>query len=217
MDGQLSELRQALVSGDIARSAALAKEVLAQGASPKAVLAEVGAAASAVGEKYEDGEYFLANLVRCGDSFKAVITAADPYLKAAGEGQEGRGRVVLATVEGDIHDIGKNLVLTFLQGDSFVVEDMGVNVSALALVDKAVEVGADIIALSCLMSVTRDGVKKVCSELEARGLRDRFAVLVGGAATNERWAKQIGCDAWASSATEGTRVARTLVTIRAEA
>ncbi len=212
------ELREALIDGDVKRSEDLAKAALAKGVPVKTLITDsIKKAANVVGEKYDCGEYFLAELVRCGDSLKAVIKQLEGHLEAGQRAGADGARVVIATVEGDIHDIGKNLVATFLQGDGFVVEDLGVDVPAKLLVDNAVEIQADIIALSCLMSVTRDGVTKVCEELASRGLRDRFAVLVGGAATSERWAKQTGCDGWAASATEASQVARNLIAMRKEA
>lgn len=213
----VTELRDALIVGDASRSTVLTKAALAQGLPVKRLLTDsIKAATDVVGEKYDNGEYFLANLVRCGDSFKAAIKEIEGHLKTGPEAGTDGHRVVIATVEGDLHDIGKNLVITFLQGDGFAVEDMGVDVPAKRLVDKAVETKADIIALSCLMSVTRDGVAQVCKELETRGLRDHFAVLVGGAATNERWAKRAGCNGWAGSATEASQVARSLIAMRKE-
>lgn len=216
-DQLVSELRDILVAGDVNRTEELTRTALATGVPPKTLIVDsIKAAADIVGEKYENGEYFLANLVRCGDSFKVAIRQIEDHLKATNAISPDGKRVVIATVEGDIHDIGKNLVVTFMQGDGFAVEDMGVDVPAKKLVDKAVEVQADIIALSCLMSVTRDGVIKVCDELESRGLRERFPVLVGGAATSEKWAKRVGCDGWAPSATEACLVARDLVAVRKE-
>ncbi len=212
------ELKEALIEGDVDRSAELTRAALAQGVPPKTlVIGSVKPAADDVGAKYENGEYFLANLVRCGDSFKAAIKELEGQFKPGHETGANGNRALVATVEGDIHDIGKNLVVTFLQGDGFVVEDMGVDVPAARVVDKAVEMDADVIALSCLMSVTRNGVKDVCAELERRGLRDHFVVLVGGAATSERWAKQVGCDGWAGSATEASHLARRLIATKKEA
>jgi methylmalonyl-CoA mutase cobalamin-binding domain/chain len=211
----VGELREALIAGNIQGSEDLTKAALAQGIPAKTLLTEaIKSAADVIGQKYDDGEYFLANLVRCGDSFKVAIKQFEAHLTANPQGEADGNRVVIGTVEDDIHDIGKNLVVTFLQGDGFVVDDLGVDVSAQRLVDRAVETQADIIALSCLMSVTRNGVKKVCDELETRGLRDRYSVLVGGAATSDKWAKQVGCDGWAASATEASQVARSLIAAR---
>lgn len=217
MNEHVINLRDALVEGEVAQSEELARAALAAGVAPQVLIQDsVKAAADIVGKRYEDGEYFLANLVRCGDSFQAAIKHIEDHLGEGAEVGADGNRVVIATVEGDIHDIGKNLVATFLQGDGFIVEDMGVNVPASQLVDKAVEMNAHVIALSCLMSVTRDGVKEVCEGLDARGLRSDFIVLAGGAATNERWAKGIGCDGWAPTATEACRVARNLIAMREE-
>ncbi len=214
----VDEFRDALIGGDADRSVELARTALAEGVAASTLLGDgVKAAADVIGQKYDDGEYFLAELVRSGDCFKAVIGEIEAGLGSGSGVSGGAGRIVVATVEGDVHDIGKNLVITFLRGDGFAIDDMGVDVPPAAVVDKAVEVNADLIALSCLMSVTRDGVRRVCDELTSRGLRDRFGVLVGGAATSQKWADNLGCDGWAASATEATRVAHTMVAVRAEA
>ena len=214
----VDEFRDALIGGDADRSVELARTALAEGVAASTLLGDgVKAAADVIGQKYDDGEYFLAELVRSGDCFKAVIGEIEAGLGSESGVSGGAGRIVIATVEGDVHDIGKNLVITFLRGDGFAVDDMGVDVPPAQVVDKAVEANADIIALSCLMSVTRDGVRRVCDELTDRGLRDRFGVLVGGAATSQKWADTLGCDGWAASATEATQVAHTMVAVRAEA
>lgn len=214
----LAQLRDALIEGAVERVPELTKHALEQGVSTSAIITDaLKESADVVGEKYDNGEYFLPNLVRCGDSFKAAIAEVQGQLDSERAGVAPENQVVIASVEGDIHDIGKNLVVTFLQGDGYAVEDLGVNVPAKQLVDKAVELHADIIALSCLMSVTRDGVRKVCDELKARGLRDEVHLLVGGAATTEQWARDIGCDAWGASATDAPRIARKLVALEKEA
>jgi methylmalonyl-CoA mutase cobalamin-binding domain/chain len=221
MDEQIvKELTDALIDGNVKRSEELAKEALGHGVPAKTLITNsIKQAADVIGEKYDCGDYFLANLVRCGDSFKTVINQIEGHLRletGPGTGTD-QDRVVIATVEGDIHDIGKNLVVTFLRGDGFAVEDLGIDISAKQVVEKAVEMEADVIALSCLMSVTRGGVTRVCEELSSRGLRDRYPVLVGGAATSEKWAKQAGCDGWAGTATDASQVARDLIARRKEA
>ncbi len=214
----LVQLRDALIEGDVDRIAGLTERALESGVTAKAIISQaVKPAADVVSQRYDDGEYFLPNLVQCGDSLKVAIGALQSRLGVEAPGEAYGPRVVIATVQGDIHDIGKNLVITFLQGDGFAVEDLGVDVPAEQVIDKALETEAQIIALSCLMSVTRDGVRKVCDELESRGLRDRFRVLVGGAATNQEWARRVGCDAWAGTATDAPRAARKLLVSEKEA
>ncbi len=213
----VKELKDALIEGNVKRSEQLAREALEHGVPAKTLITNsIKGAADVIGEKYDCGEYFLANLVRCGDSFKTVIHQIEDHLRletGTGTGTD-QTRVLIATVEGDIHDIGKNLVATFLRGDGFAVEDLGIDIPAKQVVDRAIETKADIIALSCLMSVTRGGVTRVCEELASRGLRDRYPVLVGGAATSEKWARQAGCDGWAGTATDAGQAARDLIAKR---
>src|SRR3972149_1294312 len=149
----VAELRDTLIQGEVKKSAELTKSALAQGVAIKTLITDgIKAAADVVGEKYDCGEYFLANLVRCGGSFKAAIDEIEGHRKTRPEAVADGKRVVVATVQGDIHDIGKNLVVTFLRGDGFAVEDVGVDVPAAQVVDKAVEGQADSIARACLRS-----------------------------------------------------------------
>lgn len=212
--GDIEDLKQALIQGDRGKAKELTNRVLGAGVSPKSLISDVVLPATEViGEKFESCEYFLSELVMCGDTLETIMQPIMRHLKEeVGAGAEEKaGKIVLATVKGDVHDIGKNIARLFLQGSGFMVEDMGVDVPADKIVDKALDTGADIIALSCLMSVTRDGVIDVVEELKKRGLRDKFSVLVGGRSTDEKWAKRIGCDMWAADGPRGVRAARSLI------
>ncbi|WP_309491922.1 cobalamin B12-binding domain-containing protein [Candidatus Hecatella orcuttiae] len=209
----IENLKQTLVEYDTEKAVELTDKALSEGASARFLISEaILPATKIIGEKYETGEYFLSELVLCGETLQAVMKPILEHLgKEVGKKEEEIGKIVLATVEGDIHDIGKNIVRLFLQGSGFTVEDMGVDMPAGKIIDKAVDVKADIIALSCLMSVTRDHVKDVVEELEKRGLRKDFKILVGGRSTNEKWAGQIGCDKWAADGPGAVEAARSLV------
>lgn len=210
----LEELKQALINGKKEEAEELTKKALEEGISGKRLISEVILPASkVVGDRYEHGEFFLSELIQYGDTLESIMEPIMDHLKKEiGNKREERvGRILLATVKGDLHDIGKNIVRLFLEGNGFEVDDLGVDVPADEIIDKAVNTDADVIALSCLMSVTRDGVKEVIEELNKRGLRSNFAVLVGGRSTNEKWAKQIGADKWAPDAIKAVEAAFALI------
>jgi methylmalonyl-CoA mutase cobalamin-binding domain/chain len=211
MKNPVEGLKEALINGDEAGAERYAREAI-EGGVPAAKLIDeaVIAATEVVGEKYERRELFVTDLLMVGEALKKAMGVIQPHLVPE-ERAKVEGRVVLATVEGDVHDIGKNLVATMLRGAGFDVEDMGVDVAASKQVDRAVELNADIIAASALMTVTRDGQRKIIDELVRRGLRQRFKVLIGGAATNKAWAEEIGADAWSKDAAEAVKVARELL------
>jgi methylmalonyl-CoA mutase cobalamin-binding domain/chain len=209
----MEKLKHAIINGDEGAAQQYAKEAISQGISAKTLINEaIIPATDVVGEKYEKREFFVTDLLMTGEALKAAMNEIQPHLVPE-ERTEIGGKVVLATVEGDVHDIGKNLVATLLQGAGFEVEDIGVDVSASKHVDKALELNADIIAASALMTVTRDGQKKIVEELEKRGLRDRFKVLIGGAATNKAWAEEIRADGWARDAADAVKVAKQLLEV----
>jgi 5-methyltetrahydrofolate--homocysteine methyltransferase len=212
--GYVADLKHALIEGEKGKAEELTQKALGEGVSAKLLISDVVIPATKViGDKYASGEYFLSEFVLCGDTLEAIMTPVMKQLRGevGKEGEELAGRILLATVKGDVHDIGKNIVRLFLQGSGFVVKDMGVDVPADKIIDEAVDTKADIIALSCLMSVTRDGVIDVVEELKKRGLRNDFSVLVGGRSTNEKWAKQIGCDKWAVDGPGAVEATRSLV------
>jgi len=210
----LERLKEALIGGKKEEATNLVRKALEEGVSAKQIISgAVLPASKVVGDRYEHGEFFLSELIQYGDTLKAIMEPVMARLKKEiGEGgKENVGKVVLATVRGDLHDIGKNIVKLFLEGNGFEVIDLGVDVPAERVIETAVNANADIIALSCLMSVTRDGVREVLDELSRRKLRSRFAVLVGGRSTSERWARQIGADGWAPDAVLAVSTALELV------
>lgn len=197
----IEDLKEASIEGDRGKAKELTEEALEEGISARRLISDaIIPATEEIGDRYESGVYFLSDLVRSG---KALETIMEPILarleeEVEREGEERAGRITLATVEGDIHDIGKNIVKLFLQGNGFVVDDLGVDVPAEEIVNEALDSDSDVIGLSCLMSVTRDNVKRVVEELDERGLRGKLKVLVGGRSTTAEWAEQIGCDEWAA-------------------
>ena len=169
-----------------------------------------------VGEKYESGEFFLMHLMVIGESVKSAMDKLLlPLLEQEGGGEaDSRGTIVIGTVEGDVHDIGKNIVASMLLTAGFKVIDLGKDVSCETFIQKAVENQADIIAASALLSTTMIGQRKIIEMLEQRKMRNRFKVIVGGAPTSPAWAKEIKADGYAKDAVEAVNVARNLITKR---
>lgn len=211
------DLKEASIEGNRGKAKELTEKALEEGISAKRLISDaIIPATEEIGDRYEAGIYFLSDLVRSG---KALETIMKPILarleeEVGEEGEERAGRITLATVEGDIHDIGKNIVKLFLQGSGFVVYDLGVDVPAEEIVDEALDSDSDMIGLSCLMSVTRDNVKRIVEELEEREIREKLNVLVGGRSTNAEWAERIGCDEWAADGPEAVESAKRLISRR---
>jgi 5-methyltetrahydrofolate--homocysteine methyltransferase len=159
-----------------------------------------------VGKKYECHEYFLPELVVAGEVMYSGLEVVKPLLSAKAE--RGKGVIVAGTVEGDIHDIGKNLFVMLATAAGFEVHDLGNDVSPKKFAEKAKEVRADFVGLSALITTTMEKMKTVIDELKNAGIRDRVKVIVGGAPLTESFAKKIGADAFAADALDGIRLCR---------
>jgi 5-methyltetrahydrofolate--homocysteine methyltransferase len=183
------------------------KETLDAGVSPYEVAAKgLGKGMDIVGKKYENHEYFLPELVVAGEVMYSGLEVVKPLL--AGKAERGKGVIVAGTVEGDIHDIGKNLFVMLATAAGFEVHDLGNDVSAKKFSEKAKEVDADFIGLSALITTTMEKMKSVIDELKKAGIRDKVKVIVGGAPLTESFAKKIGADAFAADALDGIRLCR---------
>jgi 5-methyltetrahydrofolate--homocysteine methyltransferase len=154
-----------------------------------------------VGDLFERGEYFLPELTMAGDTFKAGMKTLEPYL--AGTQREYMGTVVLGTVQGDVHDIGKNLVGFMVESAGFKVIDLGIDVPVERFLHAVTEHSADVLAMSALLTTTMLGMKDVVAALETKGMRDNVKVIIGGAPVSRKFAEDIGADAYASSAPQG--------------
>ena len=212
-EAKFEQLAEAVINGDEEAAKSLAAEIVKSGADRlEAIERYLSPAMQRVGEKFEKGEYFLTNLMLSAEAMKSAtgILTADMDKESRGRLKgETKGVVVVGTVAGDIHDIGKNILSLLLQANGFEVHDLGKDVSTMNFVEKAQEVNAGIIALSSLMTTTRPAQKDVIELLKAMGVRDRYVVMVGGAPTTNEWAKEIGADGWAETAEEAVRVAET--------
>ncbi|MGE5345295.1 MAG: cobalamin-dependent protein, partial [Acidithiobacillales bacterium] len=163
-----------------------------------------------VGDLWEEGEYFLPELVQGAEAMKAAMSVLQPALRQRRGGESWKGRVVIGTVHGDLHDIGKTLVATLLSAAGFEVEDLGSDVSVDRFLARAKENGADIIATSALLTTTMPVQKAISDALPRLGLPRQPRLLVGGAPTTSAWAAEIGA-AWAENALRAVKVAEALV------
>ncbi len=186
-------MKQAVLDGEIEEARDLARQVVDSGASLlAAVELGFGAGIKEVGELWEEGEYFLPELVQGAEAMKAAMTVLQPVLAAQQGATEPRGRVVIGTVQGDLHDIGKTLVATLLEANDFEVHDLGNDVPVVDFMAKAREVDADIIAASALLTTTMSVQRDLADAVLEAGLAERVTVMVGGSPTTPGWAEEIG-------------------------
>jgi 5-methyltetrahydrofolate--homocysteine methyltransferase len=163
-----------------------------------------------VGEKYESGDYFIPDMLAAAEAVEAGMAVMEPQLVKDGE-SGGKGRVIMATVEKDLHDIGKNLVSIMLKGAGYTVIDLGIDVPAARIAEAAEEEKADIVGLSALLNTTMINMREVVRQLEQKGLRSRVKVLIGGAPTSEEFASEIGADSYGKDAFAAIREAEKLL------
>jgi len=204
------QMAQSIIDGDEEVSADLARKAVADGLDPlKAITQGYMPGVTTVGDSFACGQAFLPELVMAGEAMKAAIAILEPEMKKAGTQRQILGKVVLATVEGDIHEIGKSLVGTMLTSSGFEVYDLGVDVSAETILAKAEEVGADIVGLSALLTTTMVKQKEVIDEVTKRGLKVK--VMVGGAPVTREWVHKIEADGYSEDAIGAVNVAKELM------
>ena len=202
MDGALNSLRQAIVDGNHKQAVVYTNQLIEDGAAPREILNEgLVAGMSKVGDLFKQGEYFVPEMLIAARAMKSSLEVLRPKLVASGI--EPVGTIVIGTVRGDLHDIGKNLAGMFLEGAGFKVVDLGVDVSAEQFVAAVKEHNAQLLGMSALLTTTMTYTAEVIRALDEAGLRDKVKVIVGGAPITEEWAKQIGADAFALDAASG--------------
>jgi 5-methyltetrahydrofolate--homocysteine methyltransferase len=206
----LQRIRDAIVQLDIDGIRRVAQEALEAGIPAYQAITEgMNKGMQIVGNKFQEGEFFLSDLVISAETMKAGMEILNPYLKI--EQVKYLGTVVIATVKGDIHDIGKILVSTLLSAGGFEVHDLGIDVDAERFVKETEKVKPHIIAMSALLSTTMTYMSEVIRALNAAGLRDKVKTIVGGAPLNQDFAQQIGADAYGKDAVEAVEVCSNLV------
>ena len=207
---ELAQLHAAVLTGDARLAVLVVLAALAAGADPEGlVTGSMIPAMTEVGRRFEEGEYFVPELLIAARAMKGALEILRPLLTA--RGIEPVGRVVIGTVKGDLHDIGKGLVGSMLQGGGFEVVDLGVDVAPDRFIAAAQEAGADVIALSALLTTTMLGMRRVIELLERDGLRSRFKVIIGGAPVTRQFAQSIGADGYSDTASGAVALARQLV------
>lgn len=206
------EMAQSITDGEAEKAAELAKQSITLGIDPLEAINEgFVAGVNYVGDQFSCGNMFLPELVMAGEAMKAAVAVLEPELQKRGTERKMLGKVVLCTVEGDIHEIGKTLVGTMLSATGFQVFDLGVDVPVMKVVEKARDVNADIVAMSALLTTTMVHQKDVIEALEDVGMRSKVKVMVGGAPVTQEWVKQIGADGYSEDAIGAAKVARQLL------
>lgn len=207
MDEKLEALREALYALDGQTATAISTELIEVGVEPQRILQEgLAEAMLEIGRRWNAGEVFLPEVVAAAEIFKQCQAIVEPALLASG-GQTLGHRVVMATVKGDLHDLGKNMVGAMMKTAGFEVHDLGKDVPADRIVEAVRELEPTIVGLSALLTTTVPEQRGVIQALEEAGLRRAVKVMVGGAPVTEEWAKQIGADGYAPNAPEAVRVA----------
>ena len=211
-DELFAALRQAVIDGDAGSAGSLAQQVLDTGLPPLAAIDNgLVPGLSFVGEEFGKGELFLPDMMLAARAMQKALAILEPELQAQATQRHVVGRVVIGTVKGDIHEIGKNLVGMMLSTSGFEVHDLGVDVAPDRFVEAAKEHNADIVGVSALLTTTMAGQRTVVAALRAAGLRENVKVIVGGAPASESWATEIGADGYSEDAIGAVALARRLM------
>lgn len=207
----LEKLKSAILDYDPDASADAATKAVAAGIAPAEILAAMTEAIREVGDGFNSGDLFLPDLVGAADAMGAATPIVEAEIQRLGAATQSTGSVVIGTVFGDIHTIGKTMVATLLQAEGFTVHDVGINVTAETFVDSVRKFKPDILAMSALMTMTAPEQRKVIETLKAQGLRDSVKIMVGGGALTQEFADSIGADGYDPTAPGAARLARKLV------
>jgi len=215
MSEWFAKLAQAVIDGDPEKAKKLAQQALEQGLDPMACISKgLTKGMDRVGELFADGEYFLPDLIIGGEAMKAALSVLEPVL-VGGQERETMGRVVLGTVKGDLHEIGKTLVGTMLTANGFQVIDIGVDRSADEFIAAIEETNATLVGASALLTTTIPEQQKIVEALTEAGLRDKVKMMVGGAPVTQAWADEIGADGYGEDAIRAVTVAKRLTGVSA--
>jgi 5-methyltetrahydrofolate--homocysteine methyltransferase len=207
------KLAQAVIDGEGEIASEIAKAALAAGLDPMACINNgLTEGMNSVGDLFSSGEYYLPDLIIGGNAMKAAMAVLEPAL-ADNQERDVLGKVVIGTVKGDLHEIGKTLVATLLSANGFLVTDIGIDKSPVDFLNAAIEAEADIVGASALLTTTMVVQGQVIEALEDAGLREKVKVMVGGAPVNQSWADQIGADAFGEDAISAVDIAKKLMGI----
>ena len=202
------QLNNAIIAGDRSGLEKAVDGALKDGVSPSDIIEKgMSPGMKEVGDRFARYEIYLPEMMMAAEAWEGAMNIVEPKLLESGGERKKMGRVVIGTVKGDIHSIGKNIVGAILKMNGFEVFDLGVDIIASTFVTKAEEVGADIIAASALMSTTIPQQKSIIEHLEARGTRSKYCFLVGGGSTSQEWADSIGADGYGRTAGDAAMLA----------
>ncbi|MHA1223066.1 MAG: corrinoid protein [Candidatus Heimdallarchaeaceae archaeon] len=201
------ECQKAILAGNAPLAEELAKKALLENHDVNKIIDSYAKAIRKAGDLFEEGEFFLPELMRSAEAMKAAMKVLEPKL-IEGKKRQSMGKVVIGTIEGDIHDIGKTLVATMLSAEGFEVYDLGADVPIDKFIETAINIDADIICISALLTTTMIGQKMLIEKLIERGIRQKFKILVGGAPVSKKWVKEIGADGSAENAVSAVKLAK---------
>ena len=202
------KLVNAIAEMDEDQALALTKELLDAGTPPPEILADCRAAMELVGKRFECGEYFIPELILAGEMLKSIAAEVKPYMTGAQEAAKKGAKVIVGTVKGDIHDIGKDIVVFMLDVNGFEVYDLGIDVPVQTFVDKIAEVKPAVVALSGFLTLAYDSMKETVGAIEAAGLRDGVKIMVGGGTVDEQVCRYAGADAFGLDAMAAVSLAK---------
>ena len=207
MENIIQDLKNAVKNYDPEAAEVAAKRVIEEGFDP-VIAIERGLTENLreIGDKFGSGEVWFIDLMAAANTVQAAVKVLEPEIKRRGIKQKTKGKFLIGTVEGDIHDIGKNIVVLLLMANGFEVIDIGVDIPVEVFIEKVREIKPDILGLSSLLTSSMPQQKKVIEALAENGLRDTVKVLIGGAAVNEKWAEEIGADGYAEDAVDSIKV-----------
>ncbi len=209
MEPILQTLYDQIIQGKMDETEASVQKALGEGLSPERILSEAMTAALArVGELFEAGEYFVPEMLISAKSMQKGMAVLKPHLVEVG--LEPAGKIVIGTVKGDLHDIGKNLVAMLLEGAGFEVVDLGTDIAPESFIEAIEREGADLLGLSALLTTTMENMRLTMQAIQSAGVRDRVKVMIGGAPVTEAFAQDIGADGYAPDASRAVSLAKEL-------
>ncbi len=212
INSNLQKLIQSIIDGDPDLAKKLIKDLLVEGVDPLEIVEKgLTKGIQMVGEKYACGDLFLTDLLMSADAMKIGMSVLNPEILKQKKELKRRGSMLIGTVAGDIHDLGKNIVIALFSANGFEVIDLGVDVSVKKFIDKVKDLKPDILGMSALMTATIPRQLDVINELKSIGVRDQVRVIIGGAAVNQKFADEIGADGFAENAIDAIDVAKKLI------
>lgn len=207
----INDIYAAVITGKAKQVQALVEQALNEGAAPGEIMEQgLIAPMSEIGDKFRDGKIFVPEMLVASRAMSRGLKVLEPYMTDGTV--KPLGTVVIGTVKQDLHDIGKNLVATMMRGVGATVYDLGIDVPDKTFVEKAEEVGADVVGISALLTTTMPAIRDVIAEFEAAGVRDKYIIMIGGAPVNEAYAKEVKADYYTENASEAADLLKQLLT-----